>query len=76
MNPWAVAALVAGVLPNAPGFAHAVGLVAAVPQVFVDLYAYTWFVGFGLASAVYFVGMKLSDRSSRAAKTGEKAHGA
>ena len=76
VNPAAILALVVGVLPNAPGFLHAVGLVTAVPQVFDDLYAYTWFVGFGLASATYLVLMRFNRRSTRAANTGEKAHGA
>ncbi|MEZ4366825.1 MAG: NCS1 family nucleobase:cation symporter-1 [Kofleriaceae bacterium] len=53
INPAAIAALVVGVVPNLPGFLHAVGLVGSVPSFFVDLYAYTWFVGFALAGAAY-----------------------
>ena len=56
-NPVAIVALVAGVLPCVPGFAHAVGLVDSVPAIFDRLYAYTWFLGFGIAAVVYTAGM-------------------
>jgi NCS1 family nucleobase:cation symporter-1 len=52
-NVLAMVALVLGVVPNLPGFLHAVGVVGDVPQLAKDLYAYTWFVGFGIAGAVY-----------------------
>ncbi|SCK11944.1 nucleobase:cation symporter-1, NCS1 family [Variovorax sp. HW608] len=55
----AVLAFVLGVLPNLPGF-----LGAAFPQSFPDvgdlfrqIYTYAWFVGLGIAAAVYRVGM-------------------
>lgn len=57
-NRWAVIALVAGALPNLPGFLHAVALVDAVPAVFDQLYAYTWFIGFGVAALVYAIAMR------------------
>ncbi len=52
-NRSAVVALVVGILPNLPGFLHAVGVVDGVPAIFDTLYAYTWFIGFALAAAVY-----------------------
>ncbi len=60
VNPWAVIALVVGIAPNVPGFLNAVGLVSSVPALFSDLYAYTWFIGFGLAAAIYTIGMSVS----------------
>lgn len=50
-NPKAVAALAAGIAPNVPGFLGTIG-VAAVPQFWMDLYAYAWFVGFAVAFGV------------------------
>lgn len=65
-NPIAVIALIAGVLPNLPGFLHAAGFVAQVPTVFDTLYTYAWFVGLAVAAAVYVALMRLS--SSRTAQ--------
>lgn len=50
-----IAILVLAVLPNVPGFLAAAGFVApeAVPAVFTTLYAYAWFVGFGIALVAY-----------------------
>ncbi len=55
VNPAAVVALLAGILPNVPGF-----LAQAFPSAFHDvpawsraLYSYAWFAGFGIAGAVY-----------------------
>ena len=50
-----IAILVLAVLPNVPGFLAAAGLVTpeAVPAVFHTLYAYAWFVGFGIALVAY-----------------------
>lgn len=58
-NPVALVALVAAVLPNLPGFLHAAGAVEWVPPVLQQIYTYAWFVGFGIAAAVYLVGMWL-----------------
>jgi len=54
-NPAALIAFVVAVLPNLPGFAHAAGFVGdgVVPAIFDTIYTYAWFVGFGLAGAVY-----------------------
>ena len=53
-----MAILLAAVLPNVPGFLAAAGFVApeAVPAVFHTLYAYAWFVGFGIALVAYACG--------------------
>ena len=46
-------ALVIGVLPNLPGFAHAAGFVADVPEIFKTIYSYAWFVGLFIGGASY-----------------------
>jgi NCS1 family nucleobase:cation symporter-1 len=51
-NPLAFVALVAGMAPCLPGAAAAVGLVK-VPDVWVRLYEYAWFVSFGVAFVTY-----------------------
>jgi NCS1 family nucleobase:cation symporter-1 len=51
-NPAAFVALAAGIAPNIPGFLGTVGA-AVVPQFWVKLYHYAWFVSFGLAFGVY-----------------------
>ena len=56
-NPVGIAALVLGVAPLLPGFLQSIGLWAAPPSVFVDLYRWSWFVAFIVAGAVYVVGM-------------------
>ncbi|HEV8629173.1 MAG TPA: NCS1 family nucleobase:cation symporter-1 [Thermoanaerobaculia bacterium] len=65
VNWVAMVALLAGVLPNVPGFlksAHVIGWSGGVmaPKSFFDeIYVYAWFTGFLLSAAVYLVGMKL-----------------
>jgi NCS1 family nucleobase:cation symporter-1 len=59
-NPVAIAAFVLAVLPNIPGFLHAAGALESVAPLWDTLYTYAWFLGFGLAAALYLVGMKLS----------------
>ncbi len=51
----ALAALIAGALPSLPGFLVTVKLIdgAGLPAFLLGLYHYAWFVGFGLAFAVY-----------------------
>jgi NCS1 family nucleobase:cation symporter-1 len=51
-NPRALIALAAGIAPCVPGFLAAVGL-ADVPDVWVELYHYAWFLSFALSFAVY-----------------------
>ncbi|HEY0943630.1 MAG TPA: NCS1 family nucleobase:cation symporter-1 [Opitutaceae bacterium] len=57
----AIIALAAGALPSLPGFLATVKWIdaAAVPTLFIDLYHYAWFVGFGLAFGVYLLLRKL-----------------
>jgi NCS1 family nucleobase:cation symporter-1 len=54
-NPVAFIALVAGVLPNLPGFLKAAGFAAEVPPIFDTIYAYAWFVGLIVAALVYLL---------------------
>ena len=56
-NPVALGALLAGVLPNVPGFLVAAGAIESAPQLFLDVYTYAWFVGFLLSGGLYAVGM-------------------
>ena len=56
----ALIALLAGILPNAPGFLVTVHLIPAdaVPFWISNLYHYAWFVGFAVSFIVYWVLMK------------------
>jgi NCS1 family nucleobase:cation symporter-1 len=58
----AVVAFVLAVLPNLPGFLVTIKAIApaSVPGPLVDLYNYAWFVGFGLAFAIYLVLRKMA----------------
>jgi NCS1 family nucleobase:cation symporter-1 len=65
-NPIAIVALVAGVLPNIPGFLNA-AFPAAFPDVgdtFKSIYTYAWFVGIAISALVYGVMMKLRPMST------------
>lgn len=57
-NPMAIIALVLGVLPSLPGFLTALGVVANVPPVFVELYNYAWFVGAFTSALIYYLLMR------------------
>ncbi len=59
VNPVAVGALIAGVLPNIPGFLKSAHLIEGPPNFFDDLYVYAWFTGFLIAGGIYFVGERL-----------------
>jgi NCS1 family nucleobase:cation symporter-1 len=63
----AIIALLVAVLPNLPGFLLTVKLIdtTVVPQFFVTLYSYAWFVGFALAFLVY-IALRSAAPSSRA----------
>ncbi len=65
-NVSALVAFAAAVLPNLPGFLHAAGFVGdgVVPAVFDQIYTYAWFVGFGLAGALYLGLMRLLPHGS------------
>jgi NCS1 family nucleobase:cation symporter-1 len=54
----AIAALVAGVAPNVPGFLGALGVRVASP-LSTAIYNWAWFVGFFIAAIVHYAGMKL-----------------
>lgn len=65
-NPAALAAFIAGVLPNLPGFLHA-ALPSAfpnVPEVFKTIYTYAWFVGIAISSVVYVASMRLHKQTA------------
>ena len=57
-NIAALAAVAAGIAPNVPGFCAAAGLVASCHPLWTAVYGYAWFVGAGLAAAVYLVMMR------------------
>ena len=59
-NVAAIVALLAGVLPNLPGFLHAAfpQTFAGVPGLFKTLYTYAWFAGLGISAVVYAVLMR------------------
>jgi NCS1 family nucleobase:cation symporter-1 len=61
-NLAALIALLAGILPNAPGFLVTVKLIPkeAVPESIAHLYNYAWFVGFAVSFIVYLILMKKS----------------
>ncbi len=58
-NTVAVIAFVVAVLPNLPGFLHTAGAVESVPAIFDTIYTYAWFVGFIIAGALHYLGMKV-----------------
>jgi len=59
---WAgISAFIIGVIPNLPGFAAQAKIVESVPEIFNQLYTYSWFVGFCVAGLVYFV---MTDKES------------
>jgi NCS1 family nucleobase:cation symporter-1 len=61
----ALVALIVAVLPALPGFLAQVHLIAGtgLPPFLLGLYNYAWFVGFGLAFAVYLALRKLAPNS-------------
>jgi nucleobase:cation symporter-1, NCS1 family len=61
VNPRAIAALALAVLPVIPGFVRAVrtpGGTVSNPNFFDHLYAYAWFVTFGLSFVIYIALMR------------------
>ena len=63
VNWVAMVALVAGILPNLPGFLASVHVMEARPF-WNGIYNWAWFVGFIVAAAVYIAGMRLFPRAS------------
>ncbi len=59
-NPAAVIALLAGILPNVPGFLVTIKVMnpGSLPFWIIDLYHYAWFVGFFVSGLVYWLMMK------------------
>ena len=59
-NNNAIIALLAGILPNVPGFLVQTHLVAAdaFPTWIAHLYNYAWFVGFFVSGFIYYITMK------------------
>jgi nucleobase:cation symporter-1, NCS1 family len=60
-NYLAIVALILGIAPNIPGFlAQAFpAQFGSVPEIWKSLYAYAWFLGFGIAGVAYLILMKL-----------------
>jgi nucleobase:cation symporter-1, NCS1 family len=56
-NKVAVIAMIAGILPNVPGFLEQVQLVGPLPAALHWVYVFAWFVGFGVAGGIYYFGM-------------------
>jgi NCS1 family nucleobase:cation symporter-1 len=72
VNPRAVVALVAAVVPVIPGFVRAVttpGGVVAAPGFFDRLYSYAWFVTFALSFVIYLVLMRGERRAASVARS-------
>ncbi len=59
-NMNAVAALLMGVVPNLPGFLHTIDVLTNVPDFFINLYHYAWFVGAFLAGSGYYLLMRFN----------------
>ncbi|MEP6582940.1 MAG: NCS1 family nucleobase:cation symporter-1 [Ginsengibacter sp.] len=59
-NTTAIIALLAGILPNIPGFLTTIKVVPinSVPAWISGLYNYAWFVGFFVAGLIYYLLMK------------------
>ncbi|MBI3097480.1 MAG: cytosine permease [Planctomycetes bacterium] len=63
-----IAVLILSILPNVPGFLATAGFVPAssVPAIFLEIYTYAWFTGFGLALVLYsLVARRPSSASGR-----------
>lgn len=60
-NPMAIIALIVGILPCVPGFLGTVKLLEVAP-IWLELYHYAWFIGFGVSFIVYLGLMKLTAR--------------
>jgi len=57
----AIIALLAGIIPNIPGFLININIISSqlLPEWIGGLYNYAWFVGFGMSGGVYYL---LSDK--------------
>lgn len=62
-NPWAIIAMVLGILPCIPGFLMQVSnRFSELPKIWGDLYHYAWFISFGVSFVTYLVLMNLFAR--------------
>jgi len=57
-NLSAIAAFIAGVIPNFPGFLHRIQVIENISPIWDNIYSYAWFVGLPTAGLVYYVLMK------------------
>lgn len=59
-NSAAIIALIAGIIPNIPGFLVTIHILSqdSIPLWLAHLYNYAWFIGFFIAGIVYFILMK------------------
>ncbi len=62
INNVAIIALLAGIIPNIPGFLININIISAqlLPEWIGGLYNYAWFVGFGMSGGIYYL---LSDKN-------------
>ena len=62
INNVAVIALLAGIMPNIPGFLININIISSqlLPEWIGGLYNYAWFVGFGMSGGIYYL---LSDKN-------------
>ena len=67
----AVIAFVVAVLPNLPGFLNAAGALEDVGDIWKTIYTYAWFVGFGIAGTIYYLGMKNHGAAAAASQESE-----
>ncbi len=61
-NLSAMIALAVAIAPNIPGFLHQIRVIEVAP-IWSTLYSYAWFIGFGVAFAVYAVLMARAKRA-------------
>ncbi len=59
-NPYAILALVLGILPNLAGFLTAIGAIDSAPAYLVEIYNYAWFVGAFTSGICYYFFMRRS----------------
>jgi NCS1 family nucleobase:cation symporter-1 len=71
-NPIALVALAVGIVPCLPGLAASAKLVE-VPLFWSDLYAYAWFVSFGVSFVSYLVLMKMFSEPRPSGSAGQTA---
>ncbi|HWD18812.1 MAG TPA: NCS1 family nucleobase:cation symporter-1 [Verrucomicrobiae bacterium] len=67
-NPAALVILALAVLPNIPGFLATVNVIPKdrMPTLFLTLYSYAWFVGFGIAFGAYIITARFRTAEVRA----------